>query len=39
MGWQHGSTGRVPALQSKSPEFKLQSTKKKKNQKKILYTQ
>jgi hypothetical protein len=30
MEWQHGSSGRAPALQVRSPEFKPQSHKKKK---------
>jgi hypothetical protein len=29
MDWCHGSSGREPALQAQSPEFKLQSHKKK----------
>jgi hypothetical protein len=31
LGWQSGSSGRAPALQEQSPEFKTQCHKKKKN--------
>jgi hypothetical protein len=34
MDWKCGSSGRKPALQARSPEFKLQSHKKKKERKK-----
>jgi hypothetical protein len=35
MSYRHGSSDRVSALQVQNPEFKLQSHKKKKNQRNL----
>jgi hypothetical protein len=34
MDWKNGSSGSVPALQTQSPEFKPQSNKKRKKERK-----